>query len=150
MAEAHNQAAVDSLRQAINNHDLDSFFKLVSADYSLHAAQSGELLQGQDEVRAFFDMLFTAFPDLVLLSIWAETSRQMVYQKVEFHGTHLGLLPMPDRTTAEASGKAIALPVEMFHYFDAERAVASTTVYVALVPLAGQLGQRTPPSPPAQ
>ena len=140
MPDQNKQATTAAAFQALNEHDLAIFIGVVGPTYSLYAAERPGALQGEDEIREFLAMLFTAFPDFQAVPLELETVEEMGYQEVVLRGTHRGPLLMPDGSTLAATEKSIILPTELFHRFDEAGKLIATTVRVDLVALDKQLG----------
>ncbi len=71
-----------------NQHNLAAIDALFSPDFIDHSDMTGS--SGIEGTKAFFTMMFAAFPDMhfTVLQQLAEGDRVMTYKT--FHGTHLG------------------------------------------------------------
>lgn len=71
-----------------NQHDLDALDELLSPDFVDHSGMSSP--PSREGTRAFFTMMFAAFPDMQfeIRQQLAEGDRVMTYKT--FHGTHQG------------------------------------------------------------
>lgn len=102
--EERNLRAVTDVLQFWNAQDIDGMFDYYHDDIVWQNAALNEVYRGKDEVRAFLQTLFTAFPDLhfVVDDKFARDDR--VSERWTIHGTHLGpFMGVP------ATGKRMAI-----------------------------------------
>lgn len=89
MSLEENKALVRRfVEQVENHHDLDVIDELFSPDFVDHSGLSSS--PGIEGTKAFFTMMFAAFPDMhfTVRQQLAEDDRVMTYKT--FHGTHQG------------------------------------------------------------
>jgi steroid delta-isomerase-like uncharacterized protein len=89
MSLEQNKAVVRRfVEQVQNQHNLDALDELFSPDFVDHSGMSSP--PNREGTRAFFTMMFAAFPDMrfEIRQQLAEGDRVMTYKT--FHGTHQG------------------------------------------------------------
>jgi steroid delta-isomerase-like uncharacterized protein len=105
MSSDENKAIVHRFIEEVQNqHNLAAIDELFSPDFVDHSASAG--MNGIEGTKAFFTMMFAAFPDMhfTILQQIAEGDQVMTYKI--FKGTHQGtFMGMP------ASGKQVSIQV---------------------------------------
>ncbi|MFD9704840.1 ester cyclase [Lentzea sp. NPDC059081] len=133
--------ALRALREAIvlehmesqNDHDFDtSLTTFPRPRYEIMA--SGQVLDGVDEVRAYWQRTRAAFPDQRTLVVDVHHADDAVVVEFELQGTHLGSL-----TGEEVTGRAFKVRMVGFFLFDKDVLVCQR-VYGDTATVMAQLG----------
>jgi len=139
MSIEENKAIVRSYTELTNARDLEGAFAHFSPSFFDHAVRPG-MPTGIEGVRLFFNMLFTAFPDLraTIQDIIAEGDK--VVDRMTCEGTHQGMF-----MGAQPTGKHVK-----WSYIDINRIVDGKVVEhwaeVDTMGIMQQLGLVPPPS----
>jgi predicted ester cyclase len=137
--EAQNKAVIRKYAELTNTRDLDGAFAHFSSSFVDHAVRPG-MPPGIEGTRLFFNMLFTAFPDLhaTIQDIIAEGDK--VVDRMTCEGTHQGMF-----MGASPTGKRVK-----WSFIDINRIVDGKVVEhwaeVDTIGLMQQLGLVPPPS----
>jgi predicted ester cyclase len=137
--EAQNKSIVRKYAELTNARDLDGAFDHFSPSFVDHAVRPG-MPPGIEGTRLFFNMLFTAFPDLhaTIQDIIAEGDK--VVDRMTCEGTHEGMF-----MGASPTGKRVK-----WSFIDINRIVDGKVVEhwaeVDTIGLMRQLGLVPPPS----
>ena len=137
--EAQNKAVIRKYAELTNTRDLDGAFAHFSPGFVDHAVRPG-MPPGIEGTRLFFNMLFTAFPDLhaTIQDIIAEGDK--VVDRMTCEGTHQGMF-----MGASPTGKRVK-----WSFIDINRIVDGKVVEhwaeVDTIGLMQQLGLVPPPS----
>ena len=139
MTTEQNKAIVRSYTELTNARDLESAFDHFSPSFVDHAVRPG-MPAGIEGTRLFFNMLFTAFPDLrvTIQDIIAEGDK--VVDRMTCEGTHQGMF-----MGAPPTGKRVK-----WSFIDINRIVDGKVVEhwaeVDTIGIMQQLGVVPPPS----
>ncbi|HEX7302972.1 ester cyclase [Lentzea sp.] len=133
--------ALRALREAIvlehmesqNDHDFDtSLTTFPSPRYEIMA--SGQVLDGVDDVRAYWQRTRAAFPDQLTKVVDVHHADDAVIVEFELQGTHLGSL-----TGEEVTGRAFKVRMVGFFLFDKDVLVCQR-IYGDTATVMSQLG----------
>ncbi|HLO29529.1 MAG TPA: ester cyclase [Anaerolineales bacterium] len=139
MTTEQNKAVIRKYAELTNARDLEGAFAHFSPSFVDHAVRPG-MPQGIEGTRLFFNMLFTAFPDLraTIQDIIAEGDK--VVDRMTCEGTHQGMF-----MGAPPTGKRV-----MWSFIDINRIVDGKVVEhwaeVDTIGIMQQLGLVPPPS----
>jgi len=129
------EAIVREHMESENRHDFDATIATFSHPrYELMA--SGEIFDGEDEVRAYFARTRTAFPDQRNELRSLRHTDDAVVVEFDLLGTHLGPLQ-----GIEPNGKSFRCPMLALFVFDGDGIVCER-VYYDSASIARQLGLR--------
>lgn len=79
---------------AWDQHDVAAFTALLADDFTFSDVMAPEPLRSREEVQAYMEAWFTAFPDMHLKSTSRVVAEDQVAAEVEFTGTNTGPLRM--------------------------------------------------------
>ncbi|WP_427131216.1 ester cyclase [Pseudarthrobacter sp. S9] len=123
---------------AWDQHDTAGFAELLADDFSFSDVSVPEPMRSRDEVKAYMESWFTAFPDMRTKIVTRVVSEDQVAAEVEFTGTNTGPLSMAG-TQIPATGRAVR---GTGTYFATVRdgKIASFKAHPDVAALMGQLG----------
>lgn len=138
--EANKQLVRRVIDSAVNTGDLDAFRAILTPDYARHSQSTTEMpeIRGVDQMLAFLEANFTAFPD------WHEEIELMIAEgdKVALittgTGTHEG--PMGD---IPATGRSMRITNHLVHRI-ADGKIAETWIVWDNLAAMAQLGLMPP------
>ncbi len=92
------------VEQVQNQHNLDALDEVMATDFVDHSGMPN--LPGIEGAKAFFTMMFAAFPDMHFTIVQQLAEGDQVLTHKRFHGTHLGaFMGIP------ATGKTVSFDV---------------------------------------
>ncbi len=158
MSVEDNKQKILAGTEAVNQHDIEGFLRLLEPGFKLYLIVKPEKLLPQGRVSgpegfgAYLQMLYTAFSDVVFQQLRLDAQGHMVYQEFIILGKHNGQLELPNGMVIPATKLNIRLPVEVFHTFNEKGGFINSTGYVNLMDIVKQfksLGRmKTKPIPP--
>ena len=128
-------AVVDRHIRLENEHDLEGVLGTFGNAAQYDDEAWGEHYQGRDGVRAFYQQLMKALPDLTIEVLRRHISDDAILVEVMIHGTHLGAwrgLP--------ATGRSVRFPLCGVYTFDANDLLAGERIYYDRATVLRQLG----------
>ncbi|SDG50045.1 conserved hypothetical protein, steroid delta-isomerase-related [Lentzea fradiae] len=120
-------------------NDVEGVVGLLDVDYELHDMATGESIRGHDGFRDWMRRSRAGLPDAVAEVLALHQDGDVVVAEVRNHGTHTGVLTMPDGTTYPATGRRLDVRGCEVLRFRSGR-IASCTVYYDALSMAHQLG----------
>ena len=138
---ADNSARAQSLYDAWEKRDFDSFAKQFADGVSFNDVPRGEIVTGNDNVRDWYASWATAFPDSTAGATVMAASGDTVAIEGLLVGTNTG-----DFGPVPPTGRSISVPWANFLRFDAEGRVIGGTAYYDQLSLMIQLGLMQPPA----
>jgi steroid delta-isomerase-like uncharacterized protein len=136
------EAIVREHMESENHHDFDTTIGTFSHP-RYEIVPTGEVFDGEDEVRSYFAATRTAFPDQRNELISLRHVEDGVVVEFDLLGTHLGYL-----RSLPPTGRSFRCRMTAFFLFDAERIVCER-VYFDQATILRQLGLGHDPSSPA-
>ncbi|MHC6591515.1 ester cyclase [Arthrobacter sp. C152] len=138
MSRAEVEQLDDRGMAAWDKHDTAGFAGLLADDFTFSDVMAPEAFRTREQVQAYMDSWFTAFPDMHVTSTRRVVSDDEVAAEVEFTGTNTGPLRMGDREIP-ATGKSV---VGTGTYFASVRdgKIASFRAHPDVASMMGQLG----------
>ncbi len=139
MPDQNSLAKIEAGIAAVNAQDVDGLLGLLEPGFQLNVILKPEQLlppgqiSGGQAIGEYLAMIFSAFPDFHLESRSLNGDGDLVHQQVVAHGTHLGLLTLPDGKLLSATRIQVQLPVEIFHSFNVSGGYVASTSYVNLL-----------------
>ena len=116
-------ALVDEHVRVENEHDIDATMRTFGATPT--SVINGDSLDGHENIRGFYDMLFGAFPDLDIDVKHRHVTDESVTLEVVVNATHKG----PFNGVA-ATGRRVAVPIcAVFTFDDQERLVGERAYF---------------------
>jgi steroid delta-isomerase-like uncharacterized protein len=91
---------------AWDQHDTAAFAGLLADDFSFSDVMAPEPFRSREQVQAYMEGWFTAFPDMHIRSTGRVVSEDQVAGEVEFTGTNTGPLRMGSQEVP-ATGKSV-------------------------------------------
>ena len=122
---ANNAATAQTLFDAWEKRDFDTFSDQLARNVSLNDAPRGQVVNGQANVRDWYASWATAFPDAVAGAVVVSASGETVAIEGLFAGTNTGDFgPLP------ATGKSVSVPwANVFRFDDDGRIIAGSAYY---------------------
>jgi steroid delta-isomerase-like uncharacterized protein len=138
MSRAEVEQVDDRGMAAWDQHDTAAFAGLLADDFTFSDVMAPEPFRTRDQVQAYMDSWFTAFPDMRIRSTRRVVSDDEVAAEVEFTGTNTGPLRMGDQEVP-ATGKPV---VGTGTYFASVKdgMIVSFRAHPDVASLMGQLG----------
>jgi steroid delta-isomerase-like uncharacterized protein len=118
-----------------NQHDLESVLRTFGAAARYDDEAWGEHYEGASGVRAFYEQLMGALPDLVIDVQRQHVTDDAVLVEVVIHGTHLG----PWRGLP-ATGRRVEFPLCGVYTFDSDDRLAGERIYYDRATVLHQVG----------
>lgn len=138
MSRAEVEQLDDRGMAAWDKHDTAGFAGLLADNFTFSDVMAPEAFKTREQVQAYMDSWFTAFPDMHVTSTRRVVSDDEVAAEVEFTGTNTGPLRMGDREIP-ATGKSV---VATGTYFASIRdgKIESFRAHPDVASMMGQLG----------
>jgi steroid delta-isomerase-like uncharacterized protein len=138
---ADNAATAQTLFDAWEKRDFDTFEEQLAGDVSLNDAPRGQVVNGQANVRDWYASWATAFPDAVAGATVVAGSGDAVAIEGVFAGTNTGDFgPLP------ATGRAVSVPWANVLRFDGDGRIIAGSAYYDQLTIMIQLGHIDAPS----
>jgi hypothetical protein len=97
----------DRLLAALNAHDLDAAVQCFGPE-AVYISAAG-MAEGHEQIRAYYDYLLTAYPDLCFTSLTKVTGDDLTMTEWRMTGTHRGILLAPDGEPIEPTRQRVTL-----------------------------------------
>lgn len=139
MGAEENLRKVEAGFAAVNARDVTTFIGLLDPEFQLKLVVRPPMLglqqglSGADQLRYYFDLVFSAMPDFHLDQVALRANGNMVYHEVIARGTHQVSFTLPGGVRIPATGQRIEMPVEVYHTFDPSGRYMSSTVNVNMI-----------------
>lgn len=139
MSSEDNLHKVEAGFVAVNVRDIDAFLALLDPEFQLQLVFKPEMVNqpgahnDKNELRAHFNLVYSAFPDYQMEQVSLRAFGNMVYHEVIVRGTHQGSFTLPTGVTISPTGRHVEIPVEVYHTFDPAGRFLSSTVNVNLM-----------------
>jgi steroid delta-isomerase-like uncharacterized protein len=138
---ADNAATAQTLFDAWERRDFDTFEEQLAGDVSLNDAPRGQVVEGQANVRDWYASWATAFPDAVAGATVVAGSGDTVAIEGVFAGTNTGDFgPLP------ATGRAVSVPWANVLRFDSDGRIIAGSAYYDQLTIMIQLGHIDAPA----
>jgi steroid delta-isomerase-like uncharacterized protein len=136
-----NAATAQTLFDAWEKRDFDTFSRQLADDVSLNDAPRGQVVNGQANVRDWYASWVTAFPDAVAGATVVCASGETVAIEGLFAGSNTGDFgPLP------ATGKSVSSPWVNVLHFDHDGRIIAGSVYYDQLTIMIQLGHIDAPA----
>lgn len=138
---ADNAATAQTLFDAWEKRDFDTFGEQLAGDVSFNDAPRGQVVTGQANVREWYASWATAFPDAVAGATVVAASSDTVAIEGLFAGTNTGDFgPLP------ATGRSVSLPWANVLRFDSDGRIIAGSAYYDQLTIMIQLGHIDAPA----
>jgi steroid delta-isomerase-like uncharacterized protein len=138
---ADNADIAQTLFDAWEKRDFESFGEQLASDVSLRDSPRGQVVNGQTNVRDWYASWATAFPDAVAGATVVAASGDTVAIEGLFAGTNTGDFgPLP------ATGRSVSLPWANVLRFDSDGRIIAASAYYDQLTIMIQLGHMDPPT----
>ena len=138
---ADNAAIAQSLFDAWEKRDFDTFGAQLAGDVSFNDAPRGQIVNGQANVRDWYASWATAFPDAVAGATVVAESGDTVAIEGLFAGTNTG-----DFGPLAATGRSVSLPWANVLRFDSDGRIIAGSAYYDQLTIMIQLGHIDAPA----
>jgi steroid delta-isomerase-like uncharacterized protein len=138
---ADNAVIAQTLFDAWEKRDFDTFGEQLAGDVSLNDSPRGQVVNGQTNVRDWYASWATAFPDAVAGARVVAASDDTVAIEGLFAGTNTGDFgPLP------ATGKSVSVPWANVLRFDSDGRIIGASAYYDQLTIMIQLGHIDAPT----
>ena len=123
-----------------NRHDLDGVLATFGVGAMYEDAPWSERHEGRDGVRAYYESLLAAMPDLRIEVLRRVASAEAIVLEVVIHGTHLGAW-----RGLSPTGRTLAFPLCGIYTFDADDRLVGERIYYDRATVLQQIGALSHP-----